>query len=274
MNQKTAPRTNLAPLYSGKPQDCPICRATHLTYAGAKDFGESCNDHFEGRRMFEQYDAPIPYYQCQACGFLFTLAFQDWTDDDFRDHVYNEHYILTDPLFESQRPKDNAALISTLFHREKSSARLLDFGGGKGLTAQHLRDAGFDALAYDRYHKADASPLAMAYDVISSFEVIEHVPARDQFAWMGQLASLLNDSPHARIVLSSELVRRPNGLSWWYVSPRNGHISVHSDDSLRILAARFGLAVTSISSSVHLLHRQVTWVMKPAANSPSLRQVG
>lgn len=274
MNLTLAPRTSLAPLNRSKPHGCAICGATHLSYAGSKDFGESCNDYFEGRRMFEQYDAPIPYYQCQACGFLFSIAFEDWTEDDFRNHVYNEHYILTDPLFDSHRPKENAALIGTLFHREKASAKLLDFGGGKGLTAQHLQEAGFDVTTYDKYHKTDESPLLRTYDVISSFEVIEHVPARDQFAWMRQLSSLLNDSPYARIVLSSELVRRPNDLSWWYVSPRNGHISVHSDDSLRILASRFGLAVTSISSSVHLLHRQVTWVMTPAANAHFLRQAG
>ena len=219
--------------------------------------------------MFADFGAPIQYYQCNFCRFLFSSAFRDWTDDDFRDHVYNEHYILTDPLFECERPRANAALLNNLFLRERDTVHFLDFGGGRGLAAQHLRDMGYSATSYDKYHEANPQALTRTYGVVSAFEVIEHVPYQSQNAWMSQLSELLADSPYSRIVLSSELVRPSREFEWWYVSPRNGHISVHSDDSLKILAGRFGLSVTSISSSVHLLQREGRLVSRAAANDRS-----
>ena len=40
-----------------------------------------------------------------------------------------------------------------------------------------------------------------------------------------------------------------------YIGPRNGHVSVHSDASLRRLAARHGLSLLSLNNQFHVLQR-------------------
>jgi hypothetical protein len=42
-------------------------------------------------------------------------------------------------------------------------------------------------------------------------------------------------------------------FSWWFISPRNGHISIHSRRSFSILCQRVGLHLQSVSQSVHVL---------------------
>ncbi len=59
---------------------------------------------------------------------------------------------------------------------------------------------------------------------------------------MGDLSALLKDDG---IVIFSTLLSDGNvaerqRLTWWYASPRNGHISLYSRDSLEHLAARGG----------------------------------
>lgn len=42
------------------------------------------------------------------------------------------------------------------------------------------------------------------------------------------------------------------GLDWWYVVLRNGHVSIHSERSLRRLAADHSLSLLSLSSGTHI----------------------
>jgi 2-polyprenyl-6-hydroxyphenyl methylase/3-demethylubiquinone-9 3-methyltransferase len=49
------------------------------------------------------------------------------------------------------------------------------------------------------------------------------------------------------------------GLSWWYVGPRNGHVSLLSAKALDTLLSPLGLLRHSFNESTHLLARQVPW---------------
>jgi 2-polyprenyl-6-hydroxyphenyl methylase/3-demethylubiquinone-9 3-methyltransferase len=44
------------------------------------------------------------------------------------------------------------------------------------------------------------------------------------------------------------------GLNWWYAAPRNGHLSLHSAESLKRVFEPFGLAVDSFNEGFHLAH--------------------
>jgi 2-polyprenyl-6-hydroxyphenyl methylase/3-demethylubiquinone-9 3-methyltransferase len=43
------------------------------------------------------------------------------------------------------------------------------------------------------------------------------------------------------------------GLRWWYASPRNGHVSLYTEASLRALAQPLGFELASFNESTHLL---------------------
>jgi 2-polyprenyl-6-hydroxyphenyl methylase/3-demethylubiquinone-9 3-methyltransferase len=61
------------------------------------------------------------------------------------------------------------------------------------------------------------------------------------------------------VVLFATLAQPANfdalGLGWWYIGPRNGHITLHSRESLARLWGRFGFRVGSFSDNTHLAVR-------------------
>jgi hypothetical protein len=243
-------------IHAAAPESCSICGHTQIAHADNKDFGISGNDHFEGRRVFAGYGLPIPYYECQRCHFVFANAFDHWTTEGWREHVYNDDYLLADPPFLSERPVRNARMIAGLFHRELQGISILDIGGGNGKMAEELGSSGANVESHDPIYGHGTMPSNRRFDLITSLEVIEHVPHRRQFEWIRGVASLLQTTPYARILLSTELRQPHLSISWWYICPRNGHISIHSSRSLEILATRAGLDLFSINPSMHLLSWQ------------------
>lgn len=74
----------------------------------------------------------------------------------------------------------------------RSHHRILDYGCGKGLFVQTLKSAGYThAAGYDPLipEYSDPGILTELYDVLVSFDVIEHVPEPD--AYLKELASML-----------------------------------------------------------------------------------
>jgi hypothetical protein len=44
-------------------------------------------------------------------------------------------------------------------------------------------------------------------------------------------------------------------LGWWYARPRNGHIRLHSAQSLELCLSREGLRLKSLSDEMHVAYR-------------------
>jgi len=228
---------------------CKCCGASASLF-GVADFHKNCAGLQDG--PFALSGIPIYYYRCPACGFLYTTAFDEFTPRDFADYVYNDEYALVDPDFAHARPCNNAQTIAQAFGGSKD-LRILDYGGGNGMLAEFLRAQGFsDVQTYDPFVAAHARRPLGVYDCIVSFEVMEHSPSPRQT--MEDIHSLRADEG---IVLFSTLVQPPDiaqqGAAWWYVGPRNGHVSLHSHQSLRTLAAEWGLQIGSFGDNLHLL---------------------
>ena len=77
-------------------------------------------------------------------------------------------------------------------------------------------------------------------------------------AGAADIASFLADDG---MVLFSTLVQPTDfdrhGMAWWYIGPRNGHVTLHSHFSLRRLWGRLGLQVHSFNDNVHAAYRTV-----------------
>ncbi len=135
---------------------------------GSKDFGVSGNDHFTNQRMFTDYGTEITYFSCAKCGFTFTNALDSWSDKDFRDHIYNDDYLLSDPVFESERPERNANMLIAFFPDEISQLSLLDFGGGNGAFSKKLSRLGCKADSFDYFHDQSNKNYPITKNMISS----------------------------------------------------------------------------------------------------------
>jgi hypothetical protein len=247
--------TALPRLSAQEPLRCSACGADGPLALGDKDFAYSCNDHFAGQAQFPVAHTPVRYHRCGSCGFTFTAALDGWSPQDFKAHIYNGDYVRADPVFVDIRPTRNAQLVAALWNRALPDTVVLDFGGGDGALARALQAMGHRCHTVDAFHGEDTPALLCSYDLITCFEVIEHVPHADLDNCLATLLGHL--SPQGTVLLSTELLDADMALSNWYIAPRNGHISLHTAASLQALATRHGLSAYSINHEMHVLRKQV-----------------
>ncbi len=224
---------------------CQICRAPTRNVL-TKEQNVSCGDYFEGRRLYPEDRGSLQLMECVACGFARFDGMDRWSADEFRARIYNDDYHLCDQPFLGARPRKLAAWLAEALPRQ----RLVDYGGGEGMMASLLRDLGFDAVSFDPFYGESAAPVGTS-PVVTAFEVVEHVP--DQRALFRALMELC--APSGIIIFSTLLKVKELSGDWWYASPRNGHVSFHSRQSLQLLMADLGLFCRSLSTEMHVAAR-------------------
>ncbi len=237
---------------SPAPAPCKICGAPAPLY-GVVDFHRSC-DIPDGKRL-PLSSLPVYYRRCVACGFLFTDAFDDWSDTEFKTHIYNDGYLALDPDYVAKRPRSNADVIERLFGAHKAQIRVLDYGGGNDVLCSALRSAGYPvAVTYDPFTAEYACRPEGTFDLVTCFETLEHMP--DPLAG---IAAMLASLAEPGLVLFSTLLQPPDfdrtGVNWWYVGPRNGHVSLFSRNALALAWRRHGYQTASFNDNLHLAFR-------------------
>jgi 2-polyprenyl-3-methyl-5-hydroxy-6-metoxy-1,4-benzoquinol methylase len=217
----------------------------------AVDFNKSCE---ECRGVFlAPSNSLITYYLCQQCGFCFAPEFLSWNMKDFSRHIYNRDYLRVDPDYKEARPTGQAEMIESLLGQEKAGISHLDYGSGEGLLTRKLRKRGWKSDAYDPFVSPDLSVQVLgSYDLVTAFEVFEHVPDVD-----GLMSELALVTKRQGILLFSTLlsdgqIRSGRRLDWWYASPRNGHVSLYSSTSLAMVLAKKGFKLVSLSPGLHV----------------------
>ncbi len=202
---------------------------------------------------------PIYYRRCDACGFLFTEAFDDWSPEALLKYIYNDDYVLVDPDYVVVRPTNNAGVVAKAFEGARAELSILDYGGGSGLFARLLVERGFRAATYDPFSAFSARPQA-----ISSFELDYLFPRLSEQCRVphNKIVADMNGMLAAEgVILFSTLTQPANfaelGLRWWYVAPRNGHVSLYSQRGLTILFEKHGMQIVSFSEVFHMAFRKV-----------------
>ena len=234
------------------PPPCKIC-GTPSPLFGAVDFNTNCR--IPNGVTLTPVGKPVRYHRCPNCGFLFTDALDTWSHADYKEHIYNDDYILVDPGYRDERPRSNAKAIVELFGARRAERRVLDFGGGNDTLCTVLREAGFPvAVTYDPFVPEFATRPEGKYDLITCFETLEHMPDP-----VGGIGALIESLDEPGLVLFSTLVQPADfdrqRLGWWYVGPRNGHISLFSRNSLVHAWRRYGYHVASLNDNLHMAFR-------------------
>ena len=239
-------------------QPCPVCAATSVPF-DVVDFNKSCEEA-KGKYL-PLSGHPICYFLCSNCGFCFAPEIYQWSIKEFELKIYNEQYIEVDPDYIDVRPRNNSITLVNMFAAHKSAIRHLDYGGGSGLLSQLLRQQDFDSTSFDPFFDSSVSLETLGkFNLITAFEVFEHVPDVNQLK--RNLAQLLTNDGVLLFstMVSDDQIKYPGRLTWWYASPRNGHISLYSQKSLSILASQENLHFGSFSAGSHAFWRKVpTW---------------
>ncbi|HEX2814814.1 MAG TPA: class I SAM-dependent methyltransferase [Phenylobacterium sp.] len=237
-----------------EPSPCKLCGGASRLF-GVTDFNRNCE---EARGKFLPLSGVAVYYRrCEACGLVYSEAFDDWAPEDFETHIYNAAYADVDGDYEAIRPASNAQMIVRAFGASANNLAVLDYGGGNGDFARALVEAGFrQAATYDAFHPDHRLRPEIDYDLITCFETLEHMP--DPLAGAADIAGFLKPDG---MVFFSTLTQPADfatlGMQWWYIGPRNGHVTLHSRQSLAILWARHGLKVASFNDNFHAAFRTV-----------------
>jgi Methyltransferase domain len=173
----------------------------------------------------------ISYFECVSCGSLQTQ------EPTWLEQAYAQSNMSDLDTGSVQRALHNCAfilLLAKLLPIHKS----LDFGGGNGLLCRMLRDRGLDAHSVDNYCRPTYArryegSLSNKYDLITAFEVFEHLP-RPAI----ELGTLF--SANARFIVATTEVYLGQDASWFYLCPEHGqHVFFYSRKALANTAKRY-----------------------------------
>jgi SAM-dependent methyltransferase len=228
---------------------CKVCNG-NTSILGVKDFNRSCEEE-KGRQVFLPIGYAIYYHKCSSCEFIFTSDLDSWTVDDYVKNIYNDDYIKVDPDYTSNRPKYFVNWISPMLNGDKSIT-LLDYGAGNDTFSAELKRQGYNAVGWDPMWQTEpAFAKDSTFDVVTAFEVLEHTPT--PIETLKELISFVK--PETGQIVFSTLVNDiigTAGSEYWYLSPRNGHVCMHSVKSLGIMFDNLGMEIQSFSPSQHV----------------------
>jgi hypothetical protein len=236
--------------------ECKCCGGMARLY-GVCDFAKNC--HEQGGTVLPLAGIPIYYYRCAACGFIFTTQFDEATHEELKRHIYNDEYVRVDPDYVSYRPAGNAKFVADCIGEHKDSISILDYGGGNGVLANHLRELGFNNVeTYDPFTEVFATRPNGKFNIVLAFEVVEHVP--NPLKTFQDMVTFL-DLQRGVLFFSTWLLPTDidsYNVRWPYIAPRNGHFSIHTSSSLGLVLGKCGLAITSASDRVlHCACREI-----------------
>jgi hypothetical protein len=196
---------------------------------------------------------PIYYHQCHKCNFIFTSFFDNFSDQNWSDYIYNDEYKRIDPDYSGKRSLQNKALVMSAIHSWwKDEDVGLDYGGGTGSLSASINSEGIKYESFDPFGE-DTRIGLKEYSIISAFEVMEHLS--DPLRVFDHLQKMLIRK-RGLILISTQLINpamQPGQLiNSWYAAPRNGHISLYSRKAMEYFGHKFELDYKQVSRGLHI----------------------
>jgi 2-polyprenyl-6-hydroxyphenyl methylase/3-demethylubiquinone-9 3-methyltransferase len=233
--------------------ECKICGGVSEFFT-AVESGKHCNLQIPA--AVSGSGQRVEYYRCLNCDFIFTDFLDAYSILDLKTSIYNDAYVDFDPLYPKIRPQINARFLRAILQESflaNECPRVLDYGAGNGLLST-LVGGGFAVENYDALNPDFDTLPSGPIDVIFSAEVVEHMPFPRVFVddWSACLAEL------GCVIFSTKL--QPSDIDviradWWYLGPRNGHVSFFTEKSLQTLCARAGLRYESLTEDWHIAYK-------------------
>ena len=219
--------------------DCHIC-------------SKSCVSYFK-TLVLKKYN--VEYFKCTYCGFIQTEE-PYWLNEAYRSAITDLDIGLV------SRNMYYSDIIEGFFDTGLFNDKgiFLDYAGGYGLFVRIMRDKGINFYRQDvycqnlfaRHFDLDDLPDGQRFDVITAFEVFEHLV--NPIEGLREMLTYTDT-----IVFSTELQQQANPTpdNWWYFVPETGqHISLYTHQSLQIIANNEGLNLYSNKFNLHIFSKK------------------
>lgn len=202
---------------------------------------------------FELSGVAVYYAVCAGCGYCWSPTMRDWPLSRYASDIYNDGYGVVDPDYAEARPVKQAGNMVEAFGAAPMQWHL-DYGGGDGRMSRELKEKGWNSHSFDPFHDYGHMPSGV-FDVITAIEVFEHVPEPHRL--FTDLAALT--APEGIVIfttlLSDGQLHTDERIKWWYIAPRNGHVSIWSKKSLEWMVRKYGFNARSSPKGFHVLFR-------------------
>ena len=250
----------------GSSRACKLCNHPAHPFASV-DFNKSCNNI-----ALPRSGILVEYFRCQRCELLFTDFCDQWSNEDFAKYIYNEGYGEVDPEYTGIRAR-RAAKEMTVILQGAEHLRFLDYGAGSGVFEAEMRANGFANFeSYDPFSQPQRP--AGCFDIVTCFEAIEHSPSPRQT--LEEILSLVADDGMAYIgqTLHPADITSQRG-NWWYMAPRNGHVTTFSCETLHLYAESEGLIFSDFQGTFALTRPHPATIIRDiiARHMPQQRQL-
>lgn len=138
----------------------------------------------------------------------------------------------------------------------------VDYGGGHGIFVRMMRDLGFNFYRQDlyaenlyaRYFDVKDLPLNTKYNILTAFEVLEHLP--------NPIDEIKKMFHYSDILLFSTELQPSNNVSelenWWYIVPEGGqHISFYNKATFQEIEKTLNVNYYTDFNSLHILSKNI-----------------
>lgn len=187
---------------------------------------------------------PIEYVKCSKCYNITCPEMISWSSEKLGATVYNDEYVKYDPDYANgERAKDYGRFIKGLLPAFKDTH--LDYGSGAGSLSKEL---GWKSANYDPF-SGTTLPEGI-FKFITLIEVVEHSP--DVVELFNNVIKYL-DKKRGVIMISTCLATKDTDITWPYIAPRNGHINIQTQESMKLIASKHNMFFNSITENIHFI---------------------
>lgn len=202
-----------------------------------------------GRKNLEQWDIKDKEYRyCPGCGFI-QLAPEYFPGELEERTRYLQHTNTTADSRYVAYLQD--FLTSSFYPYVRQNSTALDFGcGPEPVLAKILQHEGFTIDCYDPFFAPDVPWKTKTYDAITAVEVFEHL--QDPAGELEALAAAVHDNGYILLRTMLHTEKKDSFSCWWYREDST-HVSFFSERTIKTLAERYRLSISSIKNSCEIV---------------------